>query len=620
MYLREHTISEKDCLTCQQQRQYTIPPPDMTSNTTDPYFSRAEPWMFFDDAVEIVKPPENNNTTSSNSQGVQGVLQEVVVKKEEVTKLKTVPTPFRKNVFPSSSSTSAPSITFIMTGRGSSSSATFPQGDCAHVERRDALARCVASTVLQKGAENVHLGIVFEDLVSFRLDKSAGQHVVNPTETEIIGLFRQIAAGRLSKYYHAAPNAKGNLQDYNDNMKNLDLIKARLLFTDFIEKIVKDKTEYANTAFVILHEKYNIFPPFYEQALQKSSGKKLQHIFFLCGGVDDWQVHMVKGARLAMQKIGVKVLDASLGLQAEFTSKIFHIILSHQAANVLVSSLKPVLANASNSAKPFIDSTRQGKGKDVKKQGNLQFVLFARMASSNLTADVDYRPALYGMCRVIVYTLWRSHGLNKNIALSLVFKDKVVITLDGAKLYFNANVGKKTGGCAPTERNISRALETFIYEKKFGKKISSAGMSYCKFDEDVELSDVVWKVNPESALACQIVPYSKDRHDIVLNPYDIPKPRAVDRDLLVILQLPESDNNPLAQKLKQLQPIVAALPGPSLSPSACICALGSHHQWGRLHPAILALRTPRRILVNPTKTVAASKQEDEKREEWQQVP
>ena len=280
------------------------------------------------------------------------------------------------------------------------------------------------------------------------------------------------------------------------------------------------------------------------------------------------------------------MLEISLGIQPEFTSKIFHILMAHHRAGVLVPALTALTQNPSKSC--MLSNQRKLA------EARMHYVLFVRFKSEEFSGEAAFRPCVYGMCRILVYALWKSHGLNKDSAVTLVFRDRVAITLDGARLYFNATETKqkKIGGSAPTEKNICQAIETFIWESKQGRSVTSAGMSYVEYSEDPrdfmknDWSKIHWKVPPRSAMACHIV-NAGTRNTNMIHPYGSFATRDKSpAGIIAILQLPETSNDPLVNQLKSFQPHNVCLPDEDLSAAASISAMSSHNQWGRLGPIL----------------------------------
>ena len=203
-----------------------------------------------------------------------------------------------------------------------------------------------------------------------------------------------------------------------------------------------------------------------------------------------------------------------------------------------------------------------------------------------MLSDISHRPSVYGLCRSIVYTLWRSHGLNKNAVLSLVFKDQTVITLDGQRLILDTT---RRSGVAPTERNLLTPLEQFIHDQKSGRKPNTLGIHWYEYSERIEAKPLFNRLNWRNLQVSEIV-----QEQANIKPLSVYAPcGASDRDILLLFRVP-ARADPLAATAMSLggkgRCTKASIPG-NLTVSGMISLLHSHHHWGRLAPA-LARATP----------------------------
>ena len=92
--------------------------------------------------------------------------------------------------------------------------------------------------------------------------------------------------------------------------------------------------------------------------------------------------------------------------------------------------------------------------------------------------------------------------MNKKAVLSIVFKDKKVVTLDGQRLIFDTT---RRGGIAPTERNLLSPLEGFIRDSKEGRATTTLGIWWYEYENKIDPKKIFGRLHWKNTLVAEIV-------------------------------------------------------------------------------------------------------------------
>lgn len=223
-------------------------------------------------------------------------------------------------------------LVFVLTAPGELTPETF-KATTTHVARRDALAR-IATAALWRGRglawDDIHeIVFIFEDYRALHMTPRFVASCPVPSEYHLIMVLQRALEGS------AVPGLKISAPD-----------RERFL-GGHIDDTVARFSRAGPTSVVLLHETYPQSLGLYDQDLRSDAGEtnKRSLVFFL-GAVKDMTPEESRAVVRACRTHEVPCVEANLGQQAEFTSKIIDVLHGHHEYR----RLAPAVARARRAA------------------------------------------------------------------------------------------------------------------------------------------------------------------------------------------------------------------------------------------------------------------------------
>lgn len=340
------------------------------------------------------------------------------------------------------SSSSRGGLVFFLPAPGDLSPETF-KPTSTHVSRRDALAR-IASAALWRGR-----GVAWQDV------------------KEVVFLFEDDRLLRISpRFVSSCPVPSeyhlvmvlGRALDKDRGALGLRVVQGEYGKPQggHIEDIVAEYASAGPTAAVLLHESYPNGLGIYDSggqgaaAGEEAAAKDGTVIFFL-GAVRDMSADETKSVQRACRGFKVPLVEANLGQQAEFTSKIIDVLQGHHLHGRLTAAVwrrtRAAFVSAPAASNPVEKGGRQTKA---------TFWVFVPIGGSprDLAADDRKKDGMYEVPRCCIAQLWCSKGEHSGHVLSFVFAGGEVLTVSPSLV----TCLKLQHRAAPTERNLVNAL------------------------------------------------------------------------------------------------------------------------------------------------------------------
>ncbi|CAL1134474.1 unnamed protein product [Cladocopium goreaui] len=320
-------------------------------------------------------------------------------------------------------------LVFVLTAPGELTPETF-KATTTHVARRDALAR-IATAALWRGRglawDDIHeIVFIFEDYRALHMTPRFVASCPVPSEYHLIMVLQRALEGS------AVPGLKISAPD-----------RERFL-GGHIDDTVARFSRAGPTSVVLLHETYPQSLGLYDQDLRSDAGEtnKRSLVFFL-GAVKDMTPEESRAVVRACRTHEVPCVEANLGQQAEFTSKIIDVLHGHHEYRRLapaVARARRAAAGAGPAAAPLPGT----------------FWVFVPMGGSprDVVADDKKRDGQYEIPRCCISQLWCSRSEHRCHALSFVYPGGEVLTVNPSLV----TCLKLQHRAAPTERNLVNAL------------------------------------------------------------------------------------------------------------------------------------------------------------------
>eukprot|EP00927_Polykrikos_kofoidii_P073188 TRINITY_DN6925_c0_g1_i1.p1 TRINITY_DN6925_c0_g1~~TRINITY_DN6925_c0_g1_i1.p1 ORF type:complete len:1426 (-),score=291.48 TRINITY_DN6925_c0_g1_i1:33-3788(-) len=362
-------------------------------------------------------------------------------------KPKPMPTPICSTA-PSASTSGGPDgLVFFLTAPGNLDPETF-KPTASHVARRDALAR-IASAALWRGRAQAweavrEIVFLFEDQHAIRIQPRFVTTCPVPSEYHLIQVVsRALEQGGASGLQTVAPD-------------------PRLALGGHVDRIISDYATVSRTAVVLLHESYkqalNIHgTPAEEEGANKGERRTL--IFFL-GAVKDMSVEENSVVQRACKRHEVPYVEANLGQQAEFTSKIIDVINGHHLFRRLMPAVWAIVHRSGG----ITDKREFGQptGGHKRRRGTFWILVPVGGGPRDIAADDHKKDGVYEVPRCLISQLWCSKNEHSGHVLSFVFAAGEVITAYPSLV----TCLKMQHRAAPTERNLVSALRVGFGDQK----------------------------------------------------------------------------------------------------------------------------------------------------------
>eukprot|EP00929_Paragymnodinium_shiwhaense_P101395 TRINITY_DN64465_c0_g1_i1.p1 TRINITY_DN64465_c0_g1~~TRINITY_DN64465_c0_g1_i1.p1 ORF type:complete len:1701 (+),score=309.54 TRINITY_DN64465_c0_g1_i1:129-5105(+) len=458
-----------------------------------------------------------------------------------------------------------------------------------HVSRRDALAR-IASAALWRGRgeawEHVReIVFLFEDGAMLSLQPRFVSGCPVPSEYHIVqvigrGLDRDTCLGMQT----FEPDRRGGIGRQ-------------------VERIVAAHAEDAHTAVVLLHESYQMHLNVLGTRLDGANpgkGERRTLMFFL-GAVRDMTPDENSAVLRACRKCDVPFVEASLGQQAEFTSKIIDVLQGHHLFGRLMPAVWR-LARRSGAVRadppPSLSRARRG----------IFWVLIpVGGGPRDLTVDDNRQDGVYEVPRCMISQLYCSKNEHSDHIISYVFSSGEVITAYPTLV----TCLKTQHRAAPTERNLVSAIRVGFGDKKADPSLSieKGCVTLRKDAADLASERLISEAVERSAMAALDVELGLEGDPSEKIPTLSPYVESIDdisghniRDVVVLIRrsggrdFPKAFRDKLSMALKGRRGAVklqrATLP--RLSVNASISLLAHYWQAGALTPAITAMNAQKR--------------------------
>jgi hypothetical protein len=303
--------------------------------------------------------------------------------------------------------------------------------------RRDALAR-IASAALWRGRGDAwddvrEIAFLFEDFGVLRIRPRFVASCPVPSEYHLV----QVIGRALER--GGALGIERLHGESNTHYRHID-------------RIVAEYAAESRTAVVLLHESYSVTLDLQGTAAEElppSDADENRTIVFFLGAVKDMTQEEMRDVARACRMHRVPFIEASLGQQAEFTSKVIDVLQGHHIYRRLMPAVWACVE-------------RSVTGKDIPAQqavqrsarGTFWVIVPVGGGPRDLAADDQKRDGIYEVPRCLISQLWCSRNEHSNHVISFVFASGEVITayptlVTCLKLQHRA---------APTERNLVSAL------------------------------------------------------------------------------------------------------------------------------------------------------------------
>eukprot|EP00439_Symbiodinium_sp_Y106_P046033 s4092_g5.t2 len=323
-------------------------------------------------------------------------------------------------------------LVFVLTAPGELTVESF-KATSTHVSRRDALAR-IATAALWRGRslswDDVHeIVFIFEDYHALHITPRFVASCPVPSEYHLIMVLARALEGT------GMPGLEITAPD-----------KERFL-GGHIEDMVSKYGRSGPSAVVLLHETFPQSLGLYDRSAG-SRGDSLRNLVFFLGAVKDMTPEERGAVHRTCRHHSVPCVEANLGQQAEFTSKIIDVLHGHH----LYGRLAPAVwrcARRPQKAEQQAEATRPAPPSGL-------LWVFVPMGGSprDPVADDKKRDGQYEIPRCCISQLWCSKSEHRSHALSFVYPNGEVLTVNPSLV----TCLKLQHRAAPTERNLVNAL------------------------------------------------------------------------------------------------------------------------------------------------------------------
>lgn len=345
-------------------------------------------------------------------------------------------------------------LAFFLPAPGELTAETF-KPTTTHVSRRDALAR-ITSAALYRGRgaaweSTAEVAFLFEDNQLMRLFPRFTTSCPVPSEFQLISVLnRAIEKGNVLGSKVLRPNSGKP-------------------FGGHVERVIGEYAKAGRTAVVMLHESYPLNLGIYTTASEDdgpADGEEDDRtlIFFL-GAVKDMTNEETKAVQRACKLYNVPCVEANLGQQAEFTSKIVDVLHGHH----LFRRLMPAAWTCARRRCGSMEGIGLSGPKPHQPPRGL-FWVFIPMGGGpgELTIDDKKKDGMYEIPRSCISQLWCSKGEHRGHIVSFVFAGGEVLTVYATLV----TCLKTQHRAAPTERNLVNALKVGIGDQRADPSLS----------------------------------------------------------------------------------------------------------------------------------------------------
>eukprot|EP00928_Gymnodinium_smaydae_P019169 TRINITY_DN17328_c0_g5_i1.p1 TRINITY_DN17328_c0_g5~~TRINITY_DN17328_c0_g5_i1.p1 ORF type:complete len:1576 (-),score=243.18 TRINITY_DN17328_c0_g5_i1:61-4788(-) len=483
-------------------------------------------------------------------------------------------------------------LVYVLTAPGQLDAETF-KPLTSHVARRDALAR-IASAALWRSRgqafdDVIEVIFIFEDCSMLRMKPKFVVGCPVPSEYHIIQA--------ISKAFERRSSTLG-----------IQLVPATSWSTiaGDVEQIMAEYSRGPRPAVVLLHESNPYMLDFTTNAADQASesceddSKKGPLIFFL-GAVRDMSADELKYVQRACSVRHIRCLEASLGQQAEFTSKVIDVLQGHHLFGRLYPAVKQSIRQAFGAS-----DTPPMLRRDPQPKGTFWVLVPIGGGPRDLAADDHKRDGVYEVPRCLISQLWCSKNEHSRQIISFVFATGEVLTVFASLV----TCLKMQHRAAPTEKNLVSALHVGIGDKSADPtlKVDKGCVTLRKDAADLaEDQSIIEAIEGCPTVFADISLESGQEMSGAppLNPYDRDILSSVSRgsrNVVVLLRHTGGRDFPRGFRDKFMQamhrdgpdgrkispPRLLPLSVPKLSVNATISLLGHYWQVGALAPALKA--------------------------------
>ncbi|CAE8676191.1 unnamed protein product [Polarella glacialis] len=345
-------------------------------------------------------------------------------------------------------------LVFFLSAPGELRLDTF-KPTCSHVCRRDALAR-ITTAALWRGRgipwDDVHeIVFVFEDNYALRIQPRFVASCPVPSEYHLI-----MVLGRALET-NGVPGVRIVAPDEGKVMGG------------HVDRIVGEYAQAGATAVALLHEAYPQSLDFFVQPGQEriagdgQSQEKDRTLIIFLGAVKDMAPEETRAVQKACRSHRLACVEANLGTQAEFTSKIIDVLHGHH----LHGRLMPAVWRCARM--PPAGGTVSGA--EIKTSAPPRaspptgtFWVFVPVGNGprDLVSDDRKKDGMYEVPRCCISQLWCSKNQHACHALSFVFAAGEVLSVAPSLV----TCLKMQHRAAPTERNLVNALRVGMGDQK----------------------------------------------------------------------------------------------------------------------------------------------------------
>lgn len=333
-------------------------------------------------------------------------------------------------------------LTFFLHAPGSLDAETF-KPSTTHFARRDALARIV-SAALWRGRglmweDTNEIAILFEDDGLLRISPRFVANCPVPSEFHLISVIgRAIERGDSPGIRIERPTAYSTASSH-------------------MHRLVEEYSKTGRTIVTLLHEQFEQNLAFYSATDDDTAEAPRSTLIFFLGAVKDMTGEEIGAVHHACRAFGVPCVEANLGQQPEFTSKIIDVLHGHH----LHGRLMPAVVRCTKEL--GLDCVDPARGPRSQKRSAGTFWVFVPISGGprDLAVDDRKRDGMYEIPRSCIAQLWCSKGEHSSHKLSFVFTAGEILTVRPSIV----TCLKMQHRAAPTERNVVSALRVGFGDK-----------------------------------------------------------------------------------------------------------------------------------------------------------
>lgn len=487
-------------------------------------------------------------------------------------------------------------LAFFLTAPGELTADTF-KPTTTHVSRRDALAR-IASAALWRGRgaaweTTKEIAFLFEDNKLMRILPRFVASCPVPSEFQLITVL-----GRAIE---------------RENVLGMQVVKpeSKKDFGGHVQRVVGEYAKAGRTAVVLLHESHPLNLGIYTTPADTDEGDgslkddEDRTLIFFLGAVKDMTPEETRAVHRACQVFGVPCVEANLGQQAEFTSKIIDVLHGHHLFGRLMPAAWRCARRRCGSSEGIGPAGPQGHKPP---RGTFWVLIPMGGGPRELAADDKKKDGMYEIPRSCISQLWCSKGEHKGNIVSFVFAGGEVLTVNATLV----TCLKMQHRAAPTERNLVNALKVGIGDQRADPAlVIDDGCVGLGDVTDLSSSKLGIKVDRHRTALVDLTLGGDDLAGPRLWPYSVPdadrsldssgfQARDIPRDVVVLLHDARGRDFPRGFREK----LAATLLGessdtsrwrrmsfPGMSVNASISLLSYYRQTGTLGPALVS-RSP----------------------------